>query len=43
VIIVHGRLVHLGNRIAYSEAESTNEAGCLIARSAAPLMRVPPR
>ena len=42
-IIGHGRLVHLGNRIAYCEAEITNEAGSLIAKSAATLMRVPPR
>ncbi len=42
-LIGHGRVVHLGNRIAYAEAEVTNEAGTLIAKSAATLMRIPPR
>ena len=42
VMIGHARVVHIGNRIAYSEAEVTNDKGKLIAKSTATIMRIPP-
>jgi len=36
-----GRVIQLGNRIAYCEAEVTTEAGKLIAKSTATIMRIP--
>ena len=42
-IVGHGRVIHAGKRLVYSEAEILNEAGQLIAKSAATLMRLTPR
>jgi uncharacterized protein (TIGR00369 family) len=39
----HGHVVHMGNRLVYSEAEILNEDGELVARSTATLMRIAPR
>lgn len=41
-ITCHARVVHLGRRIAYAEAEVTNDAGELVAKSTATLMRLSP-
>jgi len=38
-----GRVAQLGNRIVYCEAEILNEAGDLMAKSTATLMRLTPR
>jgi uncharacterized protein (TIGR00369 family) len=40
-IVATARVVQLGNRLAYSEAEISVEAGKLIAKSTATLMRLP--
>jgi uncharacterized protein (TIGR00369 family) len=42
-IVGVGRVVHAGNRIVYCEAEISDDAGTLIAKSAATLMRLTPR
>lgn len=39
-ILGHGRVVHLGNRIVYAEAEIFNERDELVAKSTATLMRL---
>ena len=39
-IVGHGRVVHMGKRMVYSEAEIHNEAGELIAKSTATLVRL---
>src|SRR3954467_10931012 len=42
-IVGHGKVLHAGKRIMYAEAEILNEAGDLIAKSAATIMRLTPR
>ena len=42
-IVGHGHVVHKGNRLVYCEAEVLNEAGELVAKSTATLMRIAPR
>ena len=42
-IVAHGKVVHMGNRIAYCEVEVFNDAEQLIAKSTATIMRIPAR
>ena len=39
-VICHARVVHLGNRLAYVEAEIVNDSSELVAKSVATLMRI---
>jgi len=40
-IVGQGRVIHMGKRMVYSEAEIHNESGELVAKSTATLVRLP--
>jgi acyl-CoA thioesterase len=42
-IVGHGRVIHKGNRIVFCEADVFNDAGELVAKSSATLLRIPPK